>query len=407
MRQDPASSERPRVSFLLSTFNRRDVVLHTLDRLYSCGLQRSDFEVLVVENASSDGTAEAVRLQFPSATLLRESVNRGPCAKNVGLSLARGEFIVFVDDDSSPEPGSVARMISHFEADPRLGAAVFTITLPDGSRECSAYPDVCIGCGTGFRRAALSQVGGLPEDFFMAAEEYDLSLRLLDAGWRVRTFDDLHVTHLKSPASRYPSRITRLDARNNTLLAMRYFPEPWRMRYALEWLDRYRLMAAANGQRAAFWAGAAAGVVRGLAAEHRPIRAEAFEQFSRIEQTYHRLLEITRREGHRRILLVDFGKNILAYRLAVERCALEIVAIADSRLGGRGLRYRTTPIVTDAQALSLPFDAAIVSNLSPVHARQRSAAYRRLTSKPVIDLFESARLEDAAGDACIPPLAAA
>jgi len=67
-------------------------------------------------------------------------------------------------------------MMKHFDANPRLGAAVFTITLPDGSRECSAYPNVFIGCGTGFRRTALEQVGGLPADFFMQAEEYDLSL---------------------------------------------------------------------------------------------------------------------------------------------------------------------------------------------------------------------------------------
>ena len=46
-------------------------------------------------------------------------------------------------------------MVEHFEAMPSLGAAVFTVTLPDGSRECSAYPDVFIGCGVGFRRAAL------------------------------------------------------------------------------------------------------------------------------------------------------------------------------------------------------------------------------------------------------------
>src|SRR5689334_20913811 len=140
---------------------------------------------------------------------------------------------------------------------PNLGAAVFTVWLPDGSRECSAYPDVCIGCGTGFRRSALQQVGGLPEDFFMAAEEYDLSLRLLDAGWEVQSFADLHVTHLKTPGSRFLRRITRLDTRNNTLLALRYFPDPWRSLYAAEWLQRYRLIASAKGHRSAFWRGAA------------------------------------------------------------------------------------------------------------------------------------------------------
>ena len=93
----------------------------------------------------------------------------------MALSKTRGKYVVFLDDDSFPLPGSVPRMVRHFQADPMLGAAVFTVTLPDGSRECSAYPDVFIGCGTGFRRRALEQAGGLPEDFFMQAEEYDLS----------------------------------------------------------------------------------------------------------------------------------------------------------------------------------------------------------------------------------------
>jgi len=279
----------PSVSFLIATFNRRDVLLHTLEKIRRCGLLAGEFEILVVDNASTDGTPQAVAALFPSVKLFRLGHNRGPCAKNVGLSAARGEYVVFLDDDSFPEPGSLRPMISHFRADSSLGAAVFTVTLPDGSRECSAYPDVCIGCGTGFRRDSLVSVGGLPDDFFMAAEEYDLSLRLLNAGWRVQTFSDLHVTHLKTPTSRFPARITRLDARNNVLLAMRYFPDPWGMRFVAAWLERYRLMAKANRTPAAFWAGAMDGILRAVSREHQPISAEAFEQFAKLNETRIRL----------------------------------------------------------------------------------------------------------------------
>src|SRR5207248_3299787 len=152
-----------------------------------------------------------------------------------------------LDDDSFPLPGETARMIDHFENDRRLGAAVFTITLPDGSRECSAYPDVFIGCGTGFRRRALEQVGGLPDDFFMQAEEYDLSLRLLDGGWSVRTFDDLHVTHLKTSQARVSERTIRLDVRNNLTLIGRHFPDQWVRPFALDWMRRYAAIAKAKG----------------------------------------------------------------------------------------------------------------------------------------------------------------
>ena len=387
MGDSPGGHSAPQVSFILPTFNRREEVLHTLDRVQACGMDANQFETLVVDNASTDGSVGAIRDRFPSLSVLAQSTNRGPCARNAGLDVARGEYVVFLDDDSYPMPGSVQRMLAHFRADPLLGAAVFTVTLPDGSRECSAYPDVCIGCGTGFRREALARAGGLPEDFFMGAEEYDLSLRLLDGGWRVRTYPDLHVTHRKTPLSRFPSRITRLDARNNLVLAMRYFPEPWRMHYAMAWLERYRLMAFVNERRAAFWAGAAEGLAHGMAVEHRPMRPAAFEQFARIEETTTRLKAAARRLAFRKVLFVDLGKNIPAYQHAASACGLDVVAIADERLGGRGLTYRGVPILTDGEASALQFDAAVISNLSPVHAATRLRNWWSRDRRPVVDLF--------------------
>lgn len=385
------------VSFVIATHNRREVLLHTLQRLRQCAARCVETETLVVDNASSDGTAAAVRERFANVTLIEERQNRGPCAKNAALKRARGRFVVFLDDDSFPRPASLPRMIEHFDGRPGLGAAVFTVTLPDGSRECSAYPDVCIGCGTGFRRAALEQVGGLPDDFFMAAEEYDLSLRLLDAGWEIRGFDDLHVTHLKTPTSRFGKRIARLDARNNALLALRYFSDPWRALYAREWLERYRLMAAANGRGSAFWRGAVCGVALGLASEHTPIGAAAFERFARIRQTQERTCHVARELSLRRVLFIDYGKNMPAYRLAAEACGLRIVAIADESLGGRAFEYRGIPILKDNVARSLSFDAAIVSNLSPVHAERRRTQWRAMLGKrPVIDLFDTPALSPGA-----------
>ena len=247
----PPLKPKPLVSFVVSTFNRRDVLLQTIDRIHRCGLKSEEYEILIVDNASTDGTSDALRQRHPLIHLLHQEYNAGPVSKNVAIRAASGRYVVFLDDDSFPLPGAVSRMMRHFDANPRLGAAVFTITLPDGSRECSAYPDVFIGCGTGFRRTALEQVGGLPDDFFMQAEEYDLSLRLLAAGYDIKTFDDLHVTHLKSPTARASERTTRLDVRNNLVLITRYFPRQWVLPFAKDWLRRYRLIAAARTSRRA------------------------------------------------------------------------------------------------------------------------------------------------------------
>src|SRR5437764_15129381 len=117
----------PRVSFVISTYNRCAVLLDTLDRIKQCGLGRDDFEILLVDNASPDGSAEVISELHPDVRLFALRENRGPCAKNVALAEARGRYVIFLDDDSFPLPLSTARMIHHFEHSPQLGAAVFTI----------------------------------------------------------------------------------------------------------------------------------------------------------------------------------------------------------------------------------------------------------------------------------------
>ena len=382
------AAQPPLVSFVISTFNRCDVLQRTLDHVGRCGLPDDQFEIIVVDNASTDGTAGAVRQRFPQVKLLEQSENRGSCAKNAGVEIARGKYVVFLDDDSYPWPGSIARMMRHFRADKSLAAAGFKVHLTDGNQECSAYPDVFIGCAVGFRKQALQEVGGLPDDFFMQAEEYDLSLRLLEAGWNVRTFDDLHVTHLKTPGARSSSRTMRLDVRNNLTLVARYFPGPWMLRYARAWTRRYWMIACSKGQRRAFACGLIEGILRAGTTPRRPLSADVFERFTRMDETFERMRAMKEEYGITNVLFVDLGKNALAYWLAAQQCGLNVVAIADPRLGASNWKYHGVHIVTDEDARRMVFDAAIVANLSPVHARARAAAWRAMDGRPVIDLFE-------------------
>lgn len=380
------------LTFLISTYNRRDVLRRTLDHLRQLSARSQlAIETIVVDNASTDGTAGMVATMFPAVDLVREPSNRGACAKNAGLARAGGEFVIFLDDDSYPDAASVDRMIEHFRVDPALGAAVFDVVLPDGSHECSAYPNVFIGCGTGFRREAIVDVGGLPEDFFMQAEEYDLSLRLLAARWRIERFDDLRVTHLKTPGARMPTRTTRLDVRNNLTLVTRYFPQRWVLPFAIDWMRRYRWIARTKGGRheLAFWRGLAEGAMRSLRpGNRRPVSAGVFEQFARIEEIEARMRTAVRGRGCRTILLIDVGKNILSFWLAAKACGLRVIAVADAKLAAPGRRYRGAPVVDDAVARQMHFDAAIIANISPVHSCERRKVWRALIDRPIIDLYE-------------------
>ncbi len=379
----------PLISIVIATHNRRDVLLDTLARLEKLRMEGNDLEVLVVDNASRDGSADAVRHEFPRVRLFPLHSNRGAVAKNIALAQARGRYVLFLDDDSFPTASSLKRLVTHFDEDPRLGAAVFQVTLPDGSRESSAYPDVFIGCGTAFRHRALDLVGGLPSDFFMQAEEYDLSLRLINAGWRIRHFDDLHVTHLKTPGSRRSDRVTLCDVRNNLRLTVRHFPVQWITPYAVDWMRRYWWIAQSTGQTAAFRRGLFEGLIRIIRPnDRRPISAEAFEQFARIEETRRRLRIEKTRHALKTVLLVDCGKNLLAYWLAASACGLRVVGIVDNQLAASGRKYRGAPVIDEPTARRMIFDAAIISNLSPAHAAPRAAQWRAMTTRPVIDLFD-------------------
>jgi GT2 family glycosyltransferase len=381
----------PLITFLISSFNRRDVLLRTLSELRQidqrCGLIT---ETIVVDNASIDGTAGAVGIGYPEVQLIRQNRNTGACAKNAGLAVASGEFVIFLDDDSYPTVGSVRKMVDYFLTDRELGAAIFDVILPDGSHESSAYPRVVIGCGTGFRRCALEQVGGLPTDFFMQAEEYDLSLRLMDAGWAIDRFDDLKIKHLKTPAARVPTRTTRLDMRNNLIVATRYLPRQWMMPFAIDWAQRYWWIASKKGSRHQLAAlrGAAEGIFKSLLPGNRkPIGFAAFEEFAMVVAIRRAMDGVRYRRRLQSIVLIDVGKNLLPFFKAAQQCQLNVLAIVDSKLAKPGRKYRGIPVITDEEASRLIYDAAIVTNISPAHAANRASRFRR-SGRVVIDLFE-------------------
>jgi GT2 family glycosyltransferase len=405
----------PQLSIVVATHNRGPVLVDCLRRTLANGLPRGAFEVLVVDNASTDGTAELVAEQLPEVTLIRLEENRGPVAKNFAIERARGAFLLLLDDDAFPHPGTTAQMLRHFQADPQMGAAVLDVTLPDGAREASAYPDVFIGAGTGLRRSALEAIGAwpraLPAHFFMQAEEYDLSFRLVNGGFTVRRFGDLPLTHLKTPGARIAARTTRLDVRNNLFLLARYLPEPLCHQLAADWLDRYFRMACRRDREAgnskgqahkkAFLQGAAAGL--GRWAEQRdhhryllsPMAVESIFKFNVIRA---RLALAARTHRTRRIVLADYGKNLLAYWQAARELSLEVLAVVDDQLGGPaggGDSYRGTPLVTWAGLREMRGGGGgrspalvVVANMNPVQGPRRAAELRRTLGQGVVDLFE-------------------
>ena len=177
-------------------------------------------EVLVVDNASADGSAEMVRDEFPRAILFESPVNLGfAAANNVGLAACRGDAVVLLNSDTIVEDDSLQRCASWLVENPNVGALSPGLIGVDGRPQRCLYrfpsakgrlrsalrlPEPREEDGEGWlagtalmvRREALESIGGrLDDHFFMYWEDADFSSRLREAGWRLATLPDAHIRH--------------------------------------------------------------------------------------------------------------------------------------------------------------------------------------------------------------------
>jgi GT2 family glycosyltransferase len=225
----------PLVSFMITTRNRVDELVKTLE---SC--RNQDWpgkEILVVDDASTDGTHRTVSERFPEVEVVRFERNRGSiAARNHILQRAKGDYIIALDDDSRfVESSACRRIVSRMEAEPDIGILSFQAIGPEfpertnetgrlhGEWHCSSFAD----CGAAIRRRMLQRTGLFPEFFFHMYEEPDLAIRAWDAGCRVLQWNDILVYHEFSGVNRKEQRSHRRHARNEACsVLMRY---PWHL----------------------------------------------------------------------------------------------------------------------------------------------------------------------------------
>jgi GT2 family glycosyltransferase len=159
--------------------------------------------VLVLDDASEDGTAEAVATEFPAVRLLRHPARTGYiAARNELLAAARGELAISLDDDAEiVTPGFLDRIAEHFAAHPCCGVAALRIfwgrTLPASSDVADAPRRVqsFVGCGHVWRLEAWRSLPPYPAWFEMYGEEAFASYELLRGGWEVHYLPSVLVHH--------------------------------------------------------------------------------------------------------------------------------------------------------------------------------------------------------------------
>jgi GT2 family glycosyltransferase len=223
------------VTVLVLTYNRKDALKICLDSVAKQDFPT--FEVIVVDNNSTDGTASMIREEYDWVNYIRLEENRGAGARNLGASEADGDLIVSLDDDSElPSTTTLGRIVEKFDANPDLGAATFRLIDEQGNedpwfrweKEGNLHDGFAsptfIGCGAAVRPEMFQRIGGFWEPYFMYLEERDFALRIINSGSDVRYFPSISIKHRDRQARREDSRFIYFVTRNTFWYIWRNFP---------------------------------------------------------------------------------------------------------------------------------------------------------------------------------------
>jgi GT2 family glycosyltransferase len=203
----------PRVGVVVITHQRRTEALATVGRLLALPEQPP---IVLVDNGSSDGTAEAVRARFPQIEMLALSENLGAVGRNLGVDRMRTPYVAFCDDDTWWEPGALTRAADVLDACPGLAIVNARIVVEPGGADDPIVaelrdspvpgpawlPGPALGSflagASVVRRSAFVAAGGFSARLWLGGEEELLATDLISAGWEICYLEDLVVHHQAS-----------------------------------------------------------------------------------------------------------------------------------------------------------------------------------------------------------------
>jgi len=226
MKPDPGINESlagklpPEVSIVIVTYHSADVIGSCLDSIESAGSVSR--EVFLVDNASTDGTAEVVRAQYPFVPLIANSDNRGfSAANNQAIPLCRGRYLYFLNPDAELTGGCLETAVRYMDENPAVGLAGTKVVYPDGvlqktislrypgqkhaAEELKGLPGgfACVLGASMIARADLIRtIGGFDEDYFLYGEDQELCLRIRQQGFEIGYIGEVVVRHIGGHSER-------------------------------------------------------------------------------------------------------------------------------------------------------------------------------------------------------------
>ncbi|MCK4223720.1 MAG: glycosyltransferase family 2 protein [candidate division Zixibacteria bacterium] len=226
---------QPKLSIIIVSYNTKELLIECLFSVFN-SLKNVDFETIVIDNDSKDGSAEEVQNHFPKVRLIKNQNNKGfAAANNQGLRLMRGKYAVLLNPDTLVVNSSLTKMVKFLEEHKRVGMLGCKIVNPDGSLQPSAFPlptlkdlilsgfaaswifwgryvqryssrhyvpqkvPVKVGWVSGaclmIRKRTMDEIGLLDENFFLFSEDVDWCIRASRKGWAVIFYPEATIIH--------------------------------------------------------------------------------------------------------------------------------------------------------------------------------------------------------------------
>ncbi|HNB50386.1 MAG TPA: glycosyltransferase family 2 protein [Anaerolineales bacterium] len=230
------------LSIVIVSWNTRELLQKCLASIYAYPPDET-FEIWVVDNASTDGSGEMVKQQFPEVNLIANQNNPGFAgANNQGIRQSQAEYVLLLNPDTEVLPGALKTLMAFMKTSPKVGACGSRVLNPDRTLQTSCYPlptlsrefwrlfhldaiwpygvydmtrwpitanrkvEVLLGACILVRTAVLDEIGLMSEDYFMYTEEVDLCYRIAKNHWQIYWVPSAEIIHYGGQSTRQVSR---------------------------------------------------------------------------------------------------------------------------------------------------------------------------------------------------------
>jgi GT2 family glycosyltransferase len=267
----------PHVTVIVPAWNGADTLADCLNSVFSS--KHRNIDVIVVDNASTDGTLSLLSESFPNARVIRNRENLGPGgAFKQATSLSTGEYLLWLNQDVILDSDWISQIVRAFQTNPRLAMASSIVVYSEprdmvwsaggrldgftglawdfgkGERVTEvlplAEPDYVAGCASILRRQALDSIGGVDPNYFLYFEDADLGLRLKAMGYELAILAAPTVLHKglhQKEDARNPEKKLFFFVRSNVRFVVKNWPFPRLMMSLGACLGFYLLFATIKG----------------------------------------------------------------------------------------------------------------------------------------------------------------